>query len=159
MVKLVKFHSDHFNALNYKLNKAQADFTADIDYCINQRRDQLDPLKTLVTVLCDEKPVGFFVLDSGIDKLALTNNPASILVRSFSINPAYQGRGIGSEAMQLAAQFVKAQLPTITEIVLSVNFKNHNAYRAYLKAGYVDTNKTITGQMGGQNILSKIIKS
>ncbi len=157
MVKLVNFHNDHFDVLNYKLNKAQADFTASIDYCINERRDQLDPLKTLVTVLYDNKPVGFFVLDNGVDKLALTDNIASIMVRSFSINPAYQGKGIGSKAMQLVEQFVKAQLPTVTEIVLSVNFKNNNAYRTYLKAGYVDTNKTIVGQMGGQNVLSKKI--
>lgn len=158
MVKLDKYHRTNFDALNaYKLSKSQSDFTASIHYCVNERKDEEDPLKTIVTVLYNNRPVGFFVLDRGKDKLVLTDNSASILIRSFSINPSYQRKGIGTKAMVLVPQFLKKHIPDINEIVLSVNVKNKNAYQVYINAGYIDNNKTIVGKMGGQHVLSRRI--
>ncbi len=77
-----------------------------------------------------------------------------MLIRSFSINPNFQGKGYGKLAMQLATDFVKEHLPSINELVLSVNCRNIGAYQVYLKAGYQDIGKTIIGQAGKQNVLS-----
>lgn len=158
MVRLVKYNKCHFEILDsYKLNKTQSDFTATIGYCINERKDTEDVLKTLVTVLYKDLPVGFFVLDRGEDKFNITSNPNAILVRSFSINPDYQGKGIGTKSMELVVDFTKKHIPNVNEIVLSVNFKNNNAYHVYLNSGYVDNNQTIMGRMGAQHVLSKRI--
>lgn len=158
MVRLVKYNKCHFEILDsYKLNKTQSNFTATIDYCINERKDTEDVLKTLVTVLYKDLPVGFFVLDRGENKFNITSNPNAILVRSFSINPDYQGKGIGTKSMELVVDFTKKHIPNINEIVLSVNFKNNNAYNVYLNSGYVDNNQTIMGRMGAQHVLSKRI--
>jgi N-acetylglutamate synthase-like GNAT family acetyltransferase len=37
------------------------------------------------------------VLDFGKDKFELTDNESSVLVRSLSVNPQMQGRGIGKQ--------------------------------------------------------------
>ncbi len=158
MIELEKYKQKHFDDLNaYKLNDIQSQFTASIDYCINERKDEEDSLKTIVSILYNNLPVGFFVLDKGKDKYLLSDNDSSILIRSFSINPKYQGKGIGSEAMKKVSEFVKENIFGIDELILSVNVKNTNAYRVYKKAGYIDNKKTIDGPMGEQNILSKYI--
>ncbi|WP_103864253.1 GNAT family N-acetyltransferase [Aquimarina sp. I32.4] len=157
-VELKEYTPLFFEALNsYRLDKKQSDFTASLEYCLYERKDLENPEKTLVVIVFEELPVGFFVFDQGNDKYKLTDNPKSILIRSLSINPKYQGKGIGKYAMQLTTQFIKDQIPQINEIVLSVNFKNKNAYYTYLKSGYIDDNKVIIGIKGEQHVLTKKI--
>src|SRR5699024_584816 len=139
MIRLNIYNKTHFDALNsYELDEIQTRFTADIDYCINVRKDIENPLKTLVTIIYEKFPVGFFVLDKGEDKYKLTKNNSAILIRSFSINPNYQGKGIGTIAMTLVSKFIRENIIDINEIVLSVNFRNKAAYRAYIKSGFID---------------------
>ncbi len=154
MIKLRKYTPADFDALNsYRLDDAQAQFTADIDYCINERKDLADDNKTLVVIVFDDVPVGFFVLDVGVEKFTLTDNANAVLVRSLSVNPSYQGKGIGTQAMALVPDFLRAHLPNVDEIVLSVNCKNLTAYHTYLKAGYLYTGEKIDGPMGQQRVL------
>lgn len=160
MTNLVPYKNEHFDALNaYQLDEAQAKFTASIDFCINERKDLNDPLKMVVVILENEQPVGFFVLDRGTDKATLTDNRHAVLVRSLSINPAYQGKGIGKRAMQCLPEFVGVQFADVEEIVLSVNVKNTSAYHVYIKAGYTDTGKIITGPVGPQHVLAQQVNA
>lgn len=156
MVELKKYQDRFFNALiSYHLDETQAAFTRDVNYCINERKDLEDPQKTVVTILFAKYPVGFFVLDTGEDKYRYTDNPESILIRSLSLNPEYQGRGIGKEAMKLVSEFVTDRFHEIDEIVLAVNFKNEAAYHVYLKAGFEDDGKIFDGRKGPQHVLTK----
>jgi len=158
MVELKKYKEEFFNALNsYNLDKNQWNFTASLDFCLNERKDLEDLHKTLVTILFNDYPVGFFVLDKGEDKYKLTENSEAILLRSLSINPEYQGKGIGKQSMRLVKEFIKENIPQINEIFLSVNLKNKNAYYTYIKAGYVDENKIVFGLKGPLNVLIMII--
>ncbi len=70
--------------------------------------------------------------------LALTDNPNAVTLRSLSVNPQYQGKDIGKQAMALVANFLREYLPDSNEIVLSVNCKNTAAYHMYQQAGYAD---------------------
>ncbi len=159
MIKLRKYALADFNALNsYRLDDAQAQFTADIDYCVNERQDLADDNKTLVVIVSGDEPVGFFVLDVGVEKFTLTDNANAVLVRSLSVNPSYQGKGIGTQAMALVPDFLREHLPNVDEIVLSVNCKNLTAYHIYLKAGYLYTGEKIDGPMGQQRILHMMIE-
>ncbi len=97
------------------------------------------------------------MLDYGDDKLEMTNNKNSLLVRSLSINPQYQGKGYGKVAMNLVDGFVKDNFPTIDELVLAVNFNNKSAYDLYLKVGYIDDGSQREWVNGMQHLLRKKI--
>lgn len=157
MLSLIPYTSSHFTSLSYQLNEEQAQFTTSIDDCINQRKDLDDSDKSIIVIQLDEIPIGFFILDKGIDRLQLTENPKSLLMRSYSINPEYQGKGYGKKVMQLLTDYIKQHDDLIEELVLSVNLKNQHAYHVYLKSGFEDTGKKITGIKGLQYILSKKI--
>ncbi len=156
MIRLNKYNPTDFDVLNgYLLDNIQAQFTADIDYCINERKDLNDSDKIIVVITFEGMPVGFFVLDSGADKFTLTDNPNAVVIRSLSVNPKYQGKGIGKQAMTLVPDFLREYLPNINEIVLSVNCKNQTAYQVYKKAGYTDTGRKIDGPIGQQYVLNQ----
>lgn len=75
-------------------------------------------------------------------------------MRSLSLNPEFQGKGIAKEAMLEVPDFLKINFPNCNEIVLAVNFKNLVAYHLYLKTNFVDQGKTMTGRNGLQYILT-----
>jgi len=156
MVALKRYNESYFEALNsYHLDDIQSEFTRDVSYCLNERKDLEDPKKTVVAILLDEFPVGFFVLDTGDDKFRYTNNRASILIRSLSLNPEYQGKGIGKEAMNIVSEFVRTNIEGVNEMVLAVNFKNENAYWVYRKADFKDDGIIVEGRKGPQHVLTK----
>lgn len=155
MIQLRTYTDSDYIALNsYQLDAQQARFTADIDYCVNRRKDLNDPDKTLLVIVDDGKTVGFFVLDYGEVIQDLTDNPNAVAIRSLSVNPDCQGKGIGTQAMQLVPDFLREYFADIDEIVLSVNAKNTAAYRVYQRAGYLDTGRMIDGAMGEQHVMS-----
>lgn len=159
MVELKRYNESYFEALNsYHLDEIQSEFTRNVNYCLNERKDLEDPKKTVIAILSDDAPVGFFVIDTGEDKYRYTNNQASILIRSLSLNPEYQGQGIGKEAMKLVSKFVKTNIRGINEMVLAVNFKNENAYWVYRKADFIDEGNVFDGRKGPQHILTKRIQ-
>lgn len=158
MLQLRKYKHDDYNALNsYQLDAKQARFTADIDYCINQRKDLEDKDKTIIVIVFDNQVVGFFVLDRGKVTHNLTDNPKAVTIRCLSVNPDYQGKGIGKQAMQSIPQFLRQNASEINEIVLSVNAKNTLAYHVYQQSGYIDTGKIIDGPMGKQRVFSLMV--
>jgi GNAT superfamily N-acetyltransferase len=108
-----------------------------------------------VTIFYNDQPAGFFVLDFGKDKFELTDNENSALLRSLSVNPQMQGKGIGKAAMLKADDFAKDRFKSCDEIVLAVNQKNDSAYHIYLKAGYIYDGKTRIGRSGPQYLMYK----
>jgi len=156
MLQLVLYNEKHYDFLNYKLLPEQAKFTSSIDEC---KKDEVfsDSQKSVITIMYNDKPIGFFILDTGAAKTKLTDNKFAILLRSFSLNPNYQGKGLGKKAILLITDLLRQKYTEINEIVLSVNVRNINAYHTYLNAGFVDTQKYIEGIMGQQHILSKKI--
>lgn len=157
MLALIPYDSSHFAPLSYRLDGEQSQFTTSIDECINQRRDLEDPYKYIVVITLDEIAIGFFILDKGTDRMELTDNPKSLLIRSYSINPIYQGKGYGKHVMESVENYTKEQYDGIEELVLSVNIQNERAYHIYLKAGFEDTGRQINGIRGAQYVLSKTI--
>ncbi|MGH1519938.1 GNAT family N-acetyltransferase [Chryseobacterium sp. JK1] len=155
MVSLEFFKAEDFAGVNYILDETQLRFTASAEQALRniQNRDDTDAFP--VTIFEDDKPAGFFVLDFGQDKLELTKNKDAVLLRSLSVNPQMQGKGIGKKAMQKVDDFVKENFKNCTEIVLAVNQKNNSAYRIYLQTGYIDEGKTRIGRSGPQHLMYK----
>ncbi|WP_412850419.1 GNAT family N-acetyltransferase [Chryseobacterium sp. PMSZPI] len=155
MVNLEFFNPEDLSELNYALDENQLRFTAAVEQALHNIRDRKDHDAFPVTILEDERPVGFFVLDFGEDKLDLTDNNRSVLIRSLSINPETQGKGIGKTAMIKVDDFVRENFKDCDEIVLAVNQKNESAYHIYLKAGYFYEGKTRIGRSGPQYLMYK----
>ena len=110
-----------------------------------------------VTVLADGQPVGFFVLDNGALCLNHQRQPGAVLLRSLSINPAYQGQGIAKAAVaahRLDA-VVRQHDPDSQRLILGVNRCNTVARDLYLAAGFYDTGVYINGVAGAQHIFQR----
>lgn len=160
MVSLQFYNFTHFADLNYTLDEVQIQFTAEVPNAlqrIEQRSLKGDRNARPVTIFSDDVPAGFFVLDFGSDKIELTDNPNAVLLRSLSINPEFQGNGIGKIAMKLLPDFVKKYFPETTEIVLAVNENNASACNLYKLCGYIFTDKTRAGRSGTQLLMQKYI--
>lgn len=157
-IKLIFYNSNHFEELNsYELGKSQSEFTVSVYESIVVRKVESISGKYSVTILMEEEPIGYFVLDFTEDKFNYTNSPDSVLLRSLSLNPDFQGKGLGKQAMLLADEFVKIHFPDIKMIVLSVNFRNLPAYELYKKTGYTDTGRVFEGIKGPQHIMEKFL--
>lgn len=87
----------------------------------------------------------------------MTDNPDSVLLRALSVNPEFQGKGIGQSMMAILDDFIKEHDKDCNEIVLSVNETNNLAFQIYLKTGYVFNGKRINGRSGPQLVMSKVL--
>lgn len=158
MVDLQFFKTKDLSELNYELDEIQAQFSALPNQALEriEARNQNDDFFAYpITVFFDEKVAGFCVLDFGNDKLELTDNQNSVLLRSLSINPKFQGKGIGKSVMIVLDDFIKEHFKDCDEIVLSVNERNDLAFQIYAKKGYVYACKKIDGRSGPQFVMSK----
>ncbi|WP_291077418.1 MULTISPECIES: GNAT family N-acetyltransferase [unclassified Empedobacter] len=156
-IQLKHTETKHHDALLYNLPEDQIPFTALPSETFERLKLRTDGHAKPITILLDEVPIGFFVLDYGDDKLEMTNNTNSLLLRSLSINPEFQGKGYGKISMNLMDDFVKDNFPTIDELVLAVNFNNKSAYDLYLKVGYIDDGSQREWFNGMQHLLKKKI--
>lgn len=158
MISLVFFKpEEHLSGVSYSLDENQLRFTASANQALQSIEAREDDDAFPITILVNNIPAGFFVLDCGKDKFELTENENSVLVRSLSVNPELQGRGIGKAAMLQVDDFVRKNFKDCDEIVLAVNQKNDSAYHIYLKAGYIYDGKTRIGRSGPQYLMYKKI--
>lgn len=155
MVKLKFFEQKDFPGVSYTLDEKQLQYTATAEQALKRIEQRNDTLAFPITIFENEEPAGFFVLDFGHDKLEYTDNHASMLLRSFSINPELQGKGIGKAAMIQVDEFIRENFRDCDEIVLAVNQNNISAYQLYLKVGYQYEGKERIGRSGPQYLMSK----
>lgn len=161
MVTLQFYKPADYSALNYVLNDVQMRHTSTVDFALNRTEKRVEKeifTDYPITIFYNEEAVGFFILDFGKDKFELIENENSILIRSLSINPKFQGKGIGKSAMFLVTEFIQNNFPNVNEIVLTVNVKNDVAHQIYVEVGFQFEGKTKEGRSGLQYILSKKFK-
>ncbi|KGP72885.1 GCN5 family acetyltransferase [Pontibacillus yanchengensis Y32] len=111
-------------------------------------KSEQDQQRFPVVILSDGAPVGFFVLHgwNGVQKYS--NNEQALLVRAFSVDSRYQGRGIAKQSMLLLPHFVSEHFQCKNEILLAVNHKNTHAQHVYRQSGFVDRGKRAMGSKG-----------
>jgi Acetyltransferases len=110
-----------------------------------------------ILVIARDNLVGFFVLHGWAGAKKYTNNRHSLLLRTFSIDSRYQGRGYGRRVIALLDDFVRANFPDVNEIVLGVNHANVPAQHLYLHHGFTDAGRRVIGIHGEQLVLSRTI--
>lgn len=155
MIHLKFFTPEDLPGVSYALDENQLRFTASAEQALQSIEAREDDDAFPVTIFDEGKPVGFFVLDFGKDKLELTDNVSSALIRSLSVNPQMQGKGIGKTAMLKLDDFVRENFKDCDELVLAVNQQNESAYHIYLQAGYIYDGKTRIGRSGPQYLMYK----
>lgn len=158
MVNLQFFKTKDLSELNYELDEIQAQFSSLPNQALERieiRNQNDDFFAYPITIFYDEKAVGFCVLDFGNDKFELTDNQDSVLLRSLSLNPEFQGKGIGKSVMIVLDDFIKEHFKDCHEIVLSANERNDFAFQIYAKRGYIYDGKKIAGRSGPQFVMSK----
>lgn len=160
MVSLNFYQTRDLADLDFQLDEIQSDYSALPKLAlerIEERNLNDDFFAYPVTVFAEGKIAGFFVLDFGNDKFEFTAQSDSVLLRSLSINPKFQGKGIGTSVMNAIDVFVKEHFHDCREIVLSVNKRNISALEIYLKTGYHLTGKIKEGRSEPQLVMAKIL--
>lgn len=155
MVYLKFFIPEDLTGLRYVLDEEQSLYTSTAEQALERIKERGDNLAFPVSIFEDKTAAGFLVLDFGADKFDITDNPNSVLLRSLSINPEFQGKGIGKSAMLVIDGFIKKHFETCDEIVLAVNQNNKLAYEIYLKTGYSYDGKMRDGRSGPQYLMYK----
>lgn len=135
MVSLRFYSEKDFPDVNYTLDQVQLGYTSTAGLALNRISERNTGLEFAVTVFINERPAGFFTLDFEADKFDLTVNPDSVLLRSLSVNPEFQGKGIGKSVMLQLDDFIRENFKNCNEIVLAVNLDNSSAYELYCKVG------------------------
>lgn len=134
-------HSDQLPFVGYA-----SDSLADVAVC---------PGSDALALLHGDVVVGYVRIDRRA--AALGNHPlaeGAVALRSFLIDIAWQGRGLGGAALEAIRAWVAARHPDRERIVLTVNVRNEAAVRAYLRAGYRDSGGLYHGGSAGpQHVL------
>jgi RimJ/RimL family protein N-acetyltransferase len=107
-----------------------------------------DPDRHPVVIFYEIEPAGFFVLHGWEGVKEYTDNQDALLLRAYSINLLYQGKGIASASIRLLKPFVKEHFPSVNEIILAVNRSNITAQTVYKKGGFEDRGERAMGREG-----------
>lgn len=83
----------------------------------------------------------------------LSDHSEAVLLRSLSVNPALQGKGIGTEALKFIPDFVIKHFPAIGEIVLAVEEAKPYGIYPLPKTWVKYTGKTVQGRSGKQLLM------
>jgi len=152
-VELRRFSSEYIDALNlFELPEEQAQFTSLPSQCQETIEGQ-----HRIVILHESEPAGFFILHSTDRVQEYSDNPQAMLLTSFSITHAKQGKGYAKQAMVLLREFAAMKFPDCNEIILAVNHKNSAAQQLYVKTGFQDTGNRKIGPLGEQFIMSLML--
>ncbi|AQQ54446.1 GNAT family N-acetyltransferase [Planococcus lenghuensis] len=143
-------------AITYELPEEQLEFTGLPQDLI--KKDAANPLRHLVIIYARGKEAGFFELDASEDRKTYTDNPNTLVLRGYSVNPELQGRGVATGSIRALPAFIRKHFPDINEVVLGVNARNTPAQRVYQRAGFEDTGRRFMGRKGEQLVMSMRVK-
>ncbi len=152
------FYSEAYQSSihSYTLPEEQLIYTALAAEAIAKCKQERD--RTPVLILAENKLAGFFVLDAGEAVKEYTEGSGALLIRSYSIHPDYQGKGVGKKSLKLLPSFINHHFRTKNKVVLGVNHKNTAAQHLYKRCGFVDTDRHVFGSQGKQFVYQMNIK-
>ncbi|OLV17621.1 GNAT family N-acetyltransferase [Deinococcus marmoris] len=144
----------HLDALLVlELPGRQRPFTTLPARLLERARDDAELLPVVITE--GGEAIGLFALATGPhrDRSLPQPDPNAVALSSLSLDSRVQGRGLGTQAMQLVPQFVRQHLPQAKRIILVVNQRNGRARRVYERAGFKVT-ATREGRIGPQWVMT-----
>lgn len=147
------FFKPEYTALlaDYDLHDVQKRFTAMPLEAL--KKCEMDRERHPVVIFYGDELAGFFVLHGWEGAKEFSDNKDAILLRAYSVNAAFQGKGIAKKSMNLLPSFVKEHFPSKNEIILAVNHANKIAQKVYLNGGFKDKGIRAMGREGEMFIL------
>ena len=142
--------------IKYDLPSDQLEFTGLPQDII--KRDAENPDKHLVIIKARNEVAGFFELDESDDRKKYSDNPKALLLRGYSVNPKFQGRGIATGSIYALPDFIRREYPSFNEVMVGVNARNIPAQRVFRKAGFEDTGRKVMRPKGEQIVMSMRIE-
>ncbi|WP_227396090.1 GNAT family N-acetyltransferase [Jeotgalibacillus aurantiacus] len=139
----------------YQLSEEQLNFTGAPQNSIKLAEE--DDQRRCILLMDEGKLVSYFVLHEKDGAAPYSDNPKAILMRTFSTDVRYLGKGYGKAAIKLLPDFVRKHYPHVNEIVLAVNMGNLVAQSLYEKNGYIDHGRRKMGRKGEMKILSLML--
>lgn len=152
-VTLDFYRPEHKSKLDYRLSEVQLAYTSLPLDAIKKCEEETGRIP--IVIFFNGEPAGFFVLHGWGGVKVYSENKRNILVRGYSINPHFQGKGIAKASLSALDSFVQTHFPDKNEIILAVNHGNKAAQHVYKKGGFVDKGKRVMGRKGEQFILHK----
>ncbi|GIO27529.1 GNAT family N-acetyltransferase [Ornithinibacillus bavariensis] len=149
------FYSDKYRSrlCDYHLTKEQSRYASVPSEVLETCKE--DDSKYPVIILYNGEPAGFFVLHGWEGVQTYSDNRDAILLRSYSVNSRFQGKGIAKQSLHALGSFVKQHFPKKTEIILAVNHQNTIAQHVYKRSGFIDKGVRKMGPKGELYILQK----
>ena len=129
---------------NYQLSEEQLCFTKAPAECIALAKEDED--RHSILAMESDQLVTFFVLHENEGVEPYSDHANAILLRAFSTDYNQQGKGYAKQVLVQLPDFIRAQFPHITEIVLAVNKRNIAAQSLYKNCGYVDEGIRMNGK-------------
>ncbi|MEB7772912.1 GNAT family N-acetyltransferase [Kurthia gibsonii] len=134
---------------NYLLTEDQLLYTASPREVIKIEDHERHP----ILAMDDNLFVTFFVLHEGQGPLEFLGTRDDLLLRSFSTDVRYEGRGYATKVLEKIPSYVQENFPHIKRIILAVNEGNERARALYIKQGYTDTELRMPGRTSNLHIL------
>ncbi len=101
-----------------------------------------------IVILSNRVPAGFFVFHGWDGVKEYSDNKGAILLRAYSVNHSFQGKGIARKSLELLPTFIKENFPLKNEIILAVNASNKTAQQVYQKCGFENKGVRAMGRKG-----------
>lgn len=108
-----------------------------------------------MAILLDDVVAGYYRIERSARSITGRDTDADALgLRSFQLDAAWQGRGLGIPAMDTLLADLAQRHPQARRIVLTVNCTNAAALALYLRVGFVDSGTLYhDGRSGPQHLL------
>ena len=135
----------------YVLSEEQLYFTGTPKECIEL--SNVDKERHSILAINDYKLVTFFVLHEKNGVIPYSDNKNAILLRAFSTDFRYQGKGYAKKSLLLLPDFSRKNYKNIDEIILAVNKKNIIAQSLYANCGFIDKGIRKMGKKGELTIM------
>ncbi|MDO1529589.1 GNAT family N-acetyltransferase [Fulvimonas sp. R45] len=108
-----------------------------------------------MAILLGDTPVGYYRIERSARGITGRDADADALgLRSFQLDAAWQGRGLGLPALDALLADLALRHPQARRVVLAVNRDNAAALALYLRAGFADSGTLYHGgRSGPQHLL------
>ena len=152
-MELIFYTEENQRQINsYNLTEEQLRYTGHPIECVEL--GEVDKDRYSILGIEGEELVTFFCLHKNEGVKPYSNNRNAILLRAFSTDTYFQGKGYAKQALMLLPNFIKENFEDINEIVLAVNVKNEVAQELYKKYGFKDEGLRKMGKKGELIIMS-----
>ena len=129
--------------------KAQLPFVGSIEFILQNRSSGAH----CYGIMQGKALIGFFIVDTCYARSHAFAKEDELGLRSFLIDRAQQGKGLGRRATAMLKSFLRETYPAYQSVALTVNRRNGVARHCYLEAGFSDTGKLYNGPAGPKHIL------